>query len=186
MYEFSNSCTDIKTKIYARLSSNALLLRNGSAFFETEDYMTRDKWKNFVFDSKIDKNLPGIQGLGYSKVILKEDLKKHTEDVRREGFSDYKVTPEGERDVYTSIIYLEPFSGKNLRAFGYDMFTESVRRAAMEQARDSDVSMLSGKVKLVQETESDVQAGTLMYVPVFDRNMPSNNVEQRRNLKHYS
>ncbi|MEI8079949.1 MAG: CHASE domain-containing protein [bacterium] len=31
-----------------------------------------------------------------------------------------------------------------LRAFGYDMLAEPVRRAAMEQARDMDTAALSG------------------------------------------
>lgn len=82
--------------------------------------------------------------------------------------------------MYTSIVYLEPFSGPNLRAFGYDMFTEPVRRKAMEQARDLDMAALSGKVILVQESGQDVQPGTLMYVPVYRHKFPINTVEERR------
>ncbi|WP_151447916.1 CHASE domain-containing protein [Lacisediminimonas profundi] len=43
---------------------------------------------------------------------------------------------------------LEPFRGTNLRAFGYDMFAEPFRRAAMESARDTGRATLSGKVGL--------------------------------------
>ena len=82
--------------------------------------------------------------------------------------------------LFRSIIYLEPFSDRNLRAFGYDMFSEPVRRAAMERARDMNAPSLSGKVVLVQETSAAVQAGTLMYVPVYRKGMPIETVEQRR------
>ena len=85
-----------------------------------------------------------------------------------------------DREVYASIIYLEPFSGRNLRAFGYDMFSEPVRRSAMEQARDTDTAALSGKVVLVQETDKEVQAGSLMDSPVCRKGMPIQNIEQRR------
>ena len=71
------------------------------------------------------------------------------------------------REVYTSILYLEPFSWRNQRAFGYDMYSEPVRRAAMAKARDQDRAVISGKVRLKQETEEDVQAGLLMFLPVF-------------------
>ncbi|MEI8042412.1 MAG: CHASE domain-containing protein, partial [Verrucomicrobiota bacterium] len=64
--------------------------------------------------------------------------------------------------------------------FGYDMLSEPVRRAAMERARDLDTATLSGKVTLVQETDEDVQAGTLMYVPVYRIGMPTGTVDQRR------
>src|SRR5690606_21943540 len=40
--------------------------------------------------------------------------------------------------------------------------------------------MLSGKVGLVQETGVDLQAGSLMYVPYYDPDMPAASVEERR------
>ena len=89
------------------------------------------------------------------------------------------MKPEGDREIYTSIIFLEPFSGRNLRAFGYDMFSEPVRRLAMERARDLSAPVLSGKVILVQETGQDVQAGTLMYIPVYRKGMSTDTAEQR-------
>ena len=61
------------------------------------------------------------------------------------------------------------------------MLSEPVRRAAMERARDQDVAALSGKVVLVQEIDINVQAGTLMYVPVYRAGMPHNTIAQRRN-----
>jgi two-component system cell cycle sensor histidine kinase/response regulator CckA len=55
------------------------------------------------------------------------------------------------RAFATSITHIEPFTGRNLRAFGFDMYSEPVRRAAMEAARDTGAAALSGKVVLVQE-----------------------------------
>jgi PAS domain S-box-containing protein len=121
-----------------------------------------------------------VLGIGFSQVITPSQLTAHTEAIRREGFADYTVRPVGVRDLYTSIIYLEPFSGRNLRAFGYDMWSEPVRRAAMMQARDTGEASLSGKVLLVQETNQDVQAGVLMYVPVYRHGAPVDTLEQRR------
>jgi PAS domain S-box-containing protein len=113
-------------------------------------------------------------------VIQPSELAQHIQQIRAEGFPDYTVRPEGERDVYTAIIFLEPFDARNQRAFGYDMFSESIRRAAMERARDTNTVSISNKVTLVQETEQDVQAGFLMYVPVYKHGMPINSVEERR------
>jgi len=178
--EFALVCNEIEIKIETRLHAHAQLLRTGAAFFAASDTVTRNQWLEFINQAKIEKNLPGIQGVGFSLVIPKNELQQHIQRIREEGFPDYTVKPAGEREIYTSIIYLEPFTGRNLRAFGYDMFTEPVRRKAMEQARDNDVAMLSGKVLLVQETKEDVQPGSLMYVPVFRNGMPVNTVEQRR------
>lgn len=178
--EYSLICNEIKIKITTRLFSHAQLLRSGSSFLASSDTITRLEWKAFYDNSKLHKNLPGIQGLGFSIVIPKDKLKEHIINVRKEGFPNYTLQPEYDRDFYTSIIYLEPFTGRNLRAFGYDMFSEPIRRKAMEQSRDNDVASLSGKVLLVQETNEDVQAGTLMYVPVYAKNQPHSSIEERR------
>jgi PAS domain S-box-containing protein len=171
---------EIATKIQVRLHAHAQLLRSGAAFIAGSQDVTRKEWQAFVDNSKVNLNLPGIQGLGFSVLIPRERLSQHVQDVRDQGFPDYRVWPEGERPVYTSILYLEPFSGRNLRAFGYDMFSEPVRRSAMERARDADVAALSGKVQLVQETDQDIQAGTLMYVPVYRIGVPTDRLEARR------
>ena len=127
---------------------------------------------------------PGIQGVGFSKYIKPAELAQHIQQIRAEGFPDYTVRPKGERDEYTSIIYLEPFDARNQRAFGYDMFSEPVRRTAMARARDTDTVAISGKVTLVQETEQDVQAGFLMYIPTYTHGVPQNSVAERRAALH--
>ncbi|MEI6276619.1 MAG: CHASE domain-containing protein [Prolixibacteraceae bacterium] len=178
--EYVSVCNEIKIKISTQLNAQAQLLRAGSALFAASDTVTRKKWKDFSECLKFENYLPGIQGIGYSMIISKQDLKQHVETVRKEGFPDYSVRPSGDRPVYTSIIFLEPFSGRNLRAFGYDMFSEKTRSRAMEMSRDSDAAVLSGKVTLVQETAENVQIGTLMYVPVYRHGMPVKTVDQRR------
>ena len=178
--EFTATCNEIKSVLSVRLHDHAAFLRSGAALFNASDSVIRHDWAAFYKRSKIEKNLPGIQGIGYAMLIQKSELQHHIESIRSEGFPSYSVKPEGDRAMYTSIIYLEPFKDRNLRAFGYDMLSEPVRRKAMQTACDSDVASLSSKVTLVQETNKDVQAGTLMYVPVYRHDMPTATVEQRR------
>ncbi|MSQ18111.1 MAG: PAS domain S-box protein [Betaproteobacteria bacterium] len=98
----------------------------------------------------------------------------------QEGFPDYRIKPELPRDEYYSIVYLEPFSARNARSFGYDMMTEPVRRAAQELARDTGQPALSGKVMLVLETDQDVQAGFIVYLPVYRQGAAASTVAERR------
>ncbi|MEI6875217.1 MAG: CHASE domain-containing protein, partial [Spirochaetota bacterium] len=178
--EFDFACDDVKGNILERLAACAQILRGGAALFDTSDQVSRGQWKTFVDRLGIGESLPGIQGLGYSQLIPRASLARHLEEVRGQGYPDYAVRPTGEREMYSSIIFLEPFSSRNLRAFGYDMYSEPIRRAAMEAARDGNGPSLSGKVVLVQETEATPQAGTLMYLPVYRRGMPLGTVDGRR------
>ena len=177
---FISNCNDITVRLDVRFKAHAQLLRSSAAFFTATDTVTREQWKIFNESEKISRNLVGIQGVGYSLIIPKNKLKQHIQSFRENGFPDYNVYPSGDREIYTSIIYLEPFSGRNLRAFGYDMFSEPIRRKAMELSRDSDFAILSGKVLLVQETDKDVQAGTLMYLPVYKKGKQTITVMERQ------
>jgi signal transduction histidine kinase len=178
--EFKFACSQIELRIDARMDAHEQILISAAALFDTSDKITREQWRSFVLQQKVEQHLPGIQGIGFALVIPQERLAQHIQEIRSQGFPYYNVRPEGDRESYTSIIYLEPFSGRNLRAFGYDMFSEPVRRLAMEWARDLNAPVLSGKVVLVQETGQDIQAGTLIYVPVYRKGMPTDTVEQRR------
>ncbi|MFZ2955952.1 MAG: CHASE domain-containing protein [Candidatus Ozemobacteraceae bacterium] len=178
--EFILASSEIHARIIYRLAEHARILLSGSALLEASDKITRKEWHTFAQRQKIDQQFPSVQGFGFSLLIPREQLASHIQKIRDEGFPDYRVKPDGIREIYSSIIYLEPFTNRNLRAFGYDMFSEPVRRAAMERARDTDSPALPAKVVLVQETETDVQPGTLMYTPVYRNGMPAETVEQRR------
>ncbi|MGZ4960232.1 MAG: CHASE domain-containing protein [Methylomonas sp.] len=180
MRQFSFTCDQVTLKIRERLGDYALTLRGGVALFNASNIVSREEWKAYTETLRAQDSIPGLQGIGFSLFIPRDQLADHIANIRREGFPEYNVHPSGERALYTSIIYLEPFRDRNMRAFGYDMFSEPVRRAAMEQARDTGEAALSGKVQLVQETGAEVQAGTLMYIPVYRNGMPHDTVEQRR------
>jgi signal transduction histidine kinase len=170
----------VAVKVGDRLDAYALILRGAAGLFAACDTVSRAEWRAYVDTLRAHQAVPGVQGIGFSQVIAPAQLPRHLAGVRAEGFPQYTVRPPGERALYTSIIYLEPFRDRNLRAFGFDMFSESVRRAAMERARDGGEASLSGKVELVQETATGVQPGTLMYFPVYRNGAAVQTPEQRR------
>jgi diguanylate cyclase (GGDEF)-like protein len=171
----------ITLKIEDRLNAYAVLLRGAQGLFAASASVERDEWRRYVRLLQAWDIVPGYEGIGFAVLIPAAELDDHVAGVRREGFPAYQVTPSGTRDVYSSIVYLEPFAGRNLLAFGYDMFSDPVRRAAMEQARDTGRPALSGKVTLRQEGgRADPQPGTLMYVPVYRNDAPAGTVEERR------
>lgn len=162
-----------------RMSAYEDVLRGGAGLFGASLSVTREEWKAYVDAYNITERYPGIQGVGYAAMIPKNDLAVHIAAVRAEGFPDYTVYPSDNRDVYSSIVYLEPFSGANLRAFGYDMYSETVRRHAMDAARDANAAVVSDVVTLVQESDpTKTQPGFLMYVPLY--RAPGDTLAERR------
>jgi PAS domain S-box-containing protein len=179
--QISNSeCNDISGKINALLHSRAQLLRSSAALFASTDTVTREAWRRFLEVTNVNENIYGVKGVSYVPVIAEAQLQHHIKTIQQEGFPNYRVKPAGKRAVYCPIVYIEPFSGLNMQAFGYDIFSEPVRRKAIEHARDENLVSLSGKITLVQQSESDSQAGLLFLAPVYKESMPIRTVEQRR------
>jgi PAS domain S-box-containing protein len=178
--EFEFTGDEIQHNIVDRLRACAQILHSGAALFDASGSVGREEWRAFTHGLRLEQQLIGIQGVGFAQFIPRAQLAEHEQAIRREGFPDYQVKPAGDRETYSAIIYLEPFTNRNLRAFGYDMLSESVRRAALERARDQNTAALTGKVILVQETGQEVQAGTLMYLPVYRHGLPIETLEQRR------
>lgn len=108
------------------------------------------------------------------------EKQSHIASIQGEGFADYRIKPAGERAEYTAIVMLEPFDWRNKRAFGYDMWSNDMRRQAMTRARDTGQASTSGLITLVQETDEDVQAGFLTYVPHYKKGLPLTSVSERR------
>ena len=171
---------EVSRLIANRIDTYAEVLRASSGLFQASGDVSREDFRRFVSSLALADYYPGIQGVGYAHIIAPEDLATHTEAIRQEGFPAYAVYPEGKRDIYTSIIYLEPFSERNLRAFGYDMYSESIRRSAMQRAADNYKLSLSGTVRLVQESGVNDQAGFLMYMPVYAPNAATTTLSDRQ------
>ena len=89
--------------------------------------------------------------------------------IRSQGFADYDIHPAGERELYTSIIFLEPFSGRNLAAFGYDMYAEPIRQQAMQRAAQLGETSITGKVTLVQRPMARSRPGCCSMCPCIAR-----------------
>ncbi len=163
-----------------RIETYIQVMRGVRGLFKSSKNVTREEFHLYISSLSLDKYYPGIQGVGYSLIVPNEQKDQHIANLRNQGFPKYMIHPKGNRDLFSSIIYLEPFSDRNLRAFGYDMFSEPTRKIAMERSRDFNEVAISGKVKLVQETEEEVQAGFLMYLPFYKKSMPHGTLTERR------
>ena len=178
--KFEYQASDIHSAIDVRMSAYEQVLRSAVGFFNASDTVTRRDWNNFVKSLRLQEFYPGILGLGYTARLAPEEVDDFTRKIRAEGFPDFKVWPEEPREEYHSIVFLEPFEGRNLRAFGYDMYTQPKRKVAMERAGRTGLPALTEMLILVQETNKNVQRGCLLYLPVYDQTKSIATENERR------
>ncbi|WP_241758947.1 CHASE domain-containing protein [Pyxidicoccus parkwayensis] len=153
-----------------RMDTYQAMLLGTRGLFSSSQQVERGEFHAYVQSLELRRRYPGLQGLGFSLWLKPGEVKAHEASVRREGFPDYHVWPEGPRSAYTAIVFLEPLDARNRRAIGFDMYSNPTRREAMRRAMETGLPAASGKVRLVQEFEGDTrpQAGFLIYVPVYD------------------
>lgn len=177
---FDYRTRDMGYSIGRRLLVYEQVLRGTRGFLRGSVDLSRAEFAEYYQVLRLDQSFPGLEALAIATVLRPGTVAAHEARVRADGFPDYRVYPAGEGEPQTAISHIEPFDARNLRAFGYDMYSEPVRRAAMTAARDSGQAALSGKVVLVQEGGVSHDAGFLMYLPVYRSGLDVETVEQRR------
>jgi PAS domain S-box-containing protein len=178
--KFDFRVNQVALDIESRLANYEQALLGAAGLFAASRSVGREAFHVYVDSLQLEKNFPGIQGVGFALLISPREKTRHIDQIRKEGFPEYVIRPAGEREIYTPIIYLERLDWRNRRALGYDMYSEPVRQAAMSKSRDEGRPVISGRVTLLQETDKDVQAGFLMYVPVYRHQLPHHKVADRR------
>ncbi len=177
--QFNASVNEVETVIKSRIKTYEALLRATCGLYAASENVSDAEFRSFVDRLQIREHYPGMLGIGFSQRLTAPEKESFVLVRRREGFENFRIWPENDRLEYHSVIYLEPLDERNVEALGYDMFTDAVRRAAMERARDSGEAAASRTVRLVIEPSRD-QTGFLIYMPVYRKGSDISSVAARR------
>ena len=176
---FNYIADTVKRRIDERMDVYESLLHAGQGLFAASHEVERSEWRQFVQHLKIERDFPGVLGIGYGQVVAPGEVDALTRRAQTDGVGNYKIWPAGERPQFVPIYYLEPEVGANRAVLGFDMFSEALRRQAMLMARDSGEAAVTHKLILVQNRSNDKEAGFIMFAPVYHNGMPIATQEQR-------
>jgi signal transduction histidine kinase len=180
---FFSATERVKAAVESRLDSYLAMLLGGAGLFAASEDVSLAEFKAYVDRLDIRRRYPGIQGIGFSRIITPES-RDRVEASLRKYYPAFQFHPESDAPVHHAIVYLEPHDERNMAALGYDMYTEENRREAMDRARDEGVPAATRRVKLIQEIDpATEQAGFLIYVPVYvGGDVPATQDERRARL----
>ncbi|MES2819902.1 MAG: PAS domain S-box protein [Pseudomonadota bacterium] len=168
---FALSVDDIEQSIVERMRAYEVVLRGMSGLLVGSDEVSAEEWQRASEQLHLQDRYPGIQALSWSRYVSAAQLPGFLSREHRLGRPDLQVFPPGERASYLIVTYINPLDWRNRRVLGFDLLSESRRREAFEQARDTGEAVLSAPVRLKQETEQDTQLGALLYLPVYRTNL---------------
>jgi signal transduction histidine kinase/CheY-like chemotaxis protein len=178
---FEADAQAVQDDITYRVETSIALLRGVAGLFASHgSEVTVASFRAYMARIALREQYSGILGIGYSRRVAVDERGAFEREMRAQGHPDFRIWPAHERAELHTIIYLEPLDERNRAAIGYDMFTNEVRRAAMERARDQGAASASGAVELVQEIHERKQPGFLIYLPVYRGGAIPGSVDERR------
>ncbi|MFP6799949.1 MAG: CHASE domain-containing protein, partial [Pseudomonas sp.] len=177
---FEQEAQDIGQRVKNRMHVYEMALRGVSGLMTGSDHVSLTEWDRALDQLQLQDRYPGTLALVWSRYLRAEQLDAFLAAQQSQGRADYQLSPVGAREHYLLIDYISPLDWRNRRVLGYDMLSEAVRSAAVEQAIDSGQAILSAPVTLRQEIEANVQGGGLLFLPVYLPGMPLSSVEERR------
>ena len=169
--EMSRQVQSMASAIERRAYSNSSFLRAGAALFGAQEDISADLFREFVAELRLDSDYRGAEGIGWAPAINADQLENFEIELNSGKVGLSRVTPtlsELPRSELVPILYLQPDTLRNRRALGFDMYSEKIRRQAMDEATRSMRPTASGRVTLVQEGGQEAESGFLIYMPVFD------------------
>jgi diguanylate cyclase (GGDEF)-like protein len=178
--QFDFALRDSVSRVEQRVLGYEQLLHGVQSLFATTNLANRAALHEYIDALQLDANFSGIQAIGLVQWVPAQGKAQHLASVRKAGLPQYAIVPEGERPYYAPIIQREPYSGRNRKPVGDDVWTDPVRRLALERARDSGMAVMSGKVRLKVDTEPNAPPGFIMYLPLYAHEQPHDSVAQRR------
>ncbi|MBX3680214.1 MAG: PAS domain S-box protein [Rhodocyclaceae bacterium] len=150
-----------------RFESLAHLLTGAAAFVRSSDRVSTSDWQSYLHIALSQVAARSVvQGVAFIQQVDKDQLAAFESMPDRPAGHPVRVFPAGERSRYFPIRFIQPATPENNRVLGFDLYTEPVRRAAVDAALRSGLPTLSGPLVLKTELgERRVAAVMLLRVP---------------------
>ena len=132
------------------------------------------------------ENHPEIQMLALAPRVKEANRIPFEKKARVQGMSGFQITehkksgemvPARNRAEYFPVYFLEPLHNNKAMA-GFDLASETIHRTAIEQARDSGTTVITGRIKIEQGSSKTFTF--IMFHPIYHVKSPLETVAQRR------
>ncbi|MEC9492061.1 sensor histidine kinase, partial [Flexistipes sp.] len=184
--KFKRYTESITYELTERLHNFKMILQGGAGLFFASEEVNRDEWRAYYEYRIMTPPYPDFQAVGFIQTIRASQLKNHISKIKEEGFSDYTVWPDKNREVYAPIVFVEPFNKDNRQRLGFDTFSNPIFRKTMERARDTGEASISDAVEMNIEGKENFHKGFYLFIPVYKgKTVPFSVKDRREKIEGY-
>ncbi len=175
--QFITQTTTVQDTLTDRLNLYTSLLVGAQGLFAASQQVTAGEWHAFVGAYNIQAHFPGLVNVGFARSLSADAVPQFTAQQKAAGMP-ITVQPASALSIATPIVYLDSQANDSTYR-GYDMFSDSVRATAMQQARDSGSASLTSKV-IITTADGRQLPCAILFLPVYQNGAPVNTVAARR------
>jgi len=169
--QLRSRATAVASALERRANASSAYLRAGAALLATLDEVPAGRFRRFVSELRLDADNRGSEGIGWAAVVYPDQIDAFNAQMARDWPAGTQVHPRSntsQQPYAVPVTFLEPDTPRNRRALGFDMYSESHRRLAMDEAERTARPTASGRVVLQQEGGTG-GPGFLIFMPVFEQ-----------------
>jgi len=168
--DLRSRANNIASALERRSDASSAYLRAGAALLASVDRVEPASFRRFVSELRLDTDFRGAEGIGWGMVVRRGQESRFAELMLAENNAAVVPYPAigAAQSFAVPVTIIEPDSTVNRGALGYDMYSDPVRRDAMDQAARTLRPTASSKVMLVRDGNDAETAGFLIYMPVFE------------------
>lgn len=183
-----NDFKELSSNVHENLNNSIQVYINSIAYLDrfivSSENVTREEFREFV--NFPIKNFMGIHALSWNPVISDAERHDFENSIIEEGYPDFEIKERDQagniirarqRPEYIPVKYIEPMNS-NMKAFGFDVASNDIRRAAFEKARDTGRFIATSRIQLVQDNAQ--QYGFLLFKAAYNGEPKS--LEDRKQL----
>ncbi len=179
---FEEEAARLAARVEAYMNMLASIMAAGAGLFDASQHVSRAEWHAFSNALKRDRNVSIVTGIGFSERmppgLSLSEAESRVAAARGEPVFIRPATPR--REVHATV-YLEPEDAVNRQAIGFDMYSEPLRRAAMEAAAVAAQMRISAPVALRElQPGTQVQSGVPMFHPLYWKGHKHDTASERR------
>ena len=166
-FKFAASADDALARIQARIDLHLSLLRATHAFFNLSGgHVSRSEFQSFIDALDIDKTYTGLRGIGFMRLAGKADSAAIERYIQEQHGIARKIWPETGLARRLPVVLFAPMAGPE--GIGYDMYSDPLRRAALDAAIGDGGMRATGRVRLGQVTGGEPHDGFLVFLRLND------------------
>jgi len=180
---FTQQARNAQYNITSRINAYTDVLRGTASFFDASDRVDRASFHRYVNGLGLGAQFPALDNINFTQYVSDaqrdafERQAAHSGDGQPDGYPNFTIKPAGRRAEYSVLTMIEPIAPYRHR-LGIDIGAREQAARAIALARDTGKLIASGMP--IENTRNSQGWALAMRLPLYRKDVPLNDVEQRR------